>query len=107
MEARQEQRQRRSYTEEFKREAVRLASIDGQSESRVARDLEVSRSLLGKWRRQIQAERSDGHNGSRAFPGQGKARDEELARLQRENARLKEEVEILKKAVGIFTNRPR
>ena len=108
MEAQQEQQQqqRRSYTEEFKREAVRLVSKDGQSESQVARDLQVSRSLLGKWRRQIQAEHSDGHSGSRAFPGQGKARDEELARLQRENVRLKEEVEILKKAVGIFTNRP-
>ena len=41
-----------------------------------------------------------------AFPGKGNPRDEEMARLQRENRRLKEEVEILKKAVGIFTSRP-
>ena len=41
-----------------------------------------------------------------AFPGNGKPKDPELARLQREYARLQEENEILKKAVGIFTARP-
>ena len=99
-----ETQQRRSYTEEFKREAVRLVTTGGHSESQVARDLGVSRSLLGKWRRQLEV---GSHTGQRPFPGQGNPRDEEMARLQRENARLKEEVEILKKAVGIFTNRPR
>ena len=99
-----ETQQRRSYTEEFKREAVRLVTTGGHSESQVARDLGVSRSLLGKWRRQLEV---GAQNGQRAFPGQGNPRDEEMARLQRENARLKEENEILKKAVGIFTNRPR
>ena len=40
------------------------------------------------------------------FPGQGNAQDPELAQLKREMARLREENEILKKAVGIFTIRP-
>ena len=109
-----ETQQRRSYTEEFKREAVRLVTTGGHSESQVARDLGVSRSLLGKWRRQVEAH---SQSGQRPFPGQGNTRDEEMARLQKENARLKEdshlrskwaeEVEILKKAVGIFTSRPK
>jgi len=43
--------------------------------------------------------------GSLAFPGKGHTHDEELRQLQRENQRLKETVKILKKAVGIFTNR--
>ena len=48
-----------------------------------------------------------GQAATRPFPGKGNPRDEELAKLQRELARVKEENEILKKAVGIFTNRPR
>jgi transposase len=105
---------KKSYCEEFKREAVRMA-YDGNhsSAAQVARDLGLCRSLLGKWRRQIEAaeQENSGPSGSstglHAFPGHGNPRDEELARLQRENARLKEEVEILKKAVGIFTSRPK
>lgn len=99
--------QKRSYSEEFKREAVRLVTDGGHSEAQVARDLGVCRSLLGKWRRRIEEESHNGQSGQRAFPGQGNPRDEEMAKLQKENARLKEEVEILKKAVGIFTSRPR
>ncbi len=98
---------KKSYTEEFKREAVRLVSEGGQKEAQVARDLGVCRSLLGKWRRGIQEEPQSGQTGQRTFPGHGNPRDQEMAKLQKENARLKEEVEILKKAMGIFTSRPR
>jgi transposase len=41
--------------------------------------------------------------GEQAFPGQGRPRDEELEALKRENARLRREQEILKKALGLFT----
>ena len=99
--------QKKTCGEEFKREAVRLVTEGGHPEAQVARDLGVCRSLLGKWRRQVQQEVQNGQGGQSTFPGRGIARDEEMARLQRENARLKEEVEILKKAVGIFTSRPR
>src|SRR5919202_1735820 len=105
MEAKKQQKQ--SYTEEFKREAVRLVTEGGQKEAQVARDLGVCRSLLGKWRRRIEEASPNGQAGQRTFPGHGKPRDEEMAKLQKENARLKEENEILKKAVGIFTSRPR
>ncbi len=102
----QAKQQKKSYTKEFKREAVRLVTDGGHSEAQVARDLGVCRSLLGKWPRRIEEESYNGQNGTRTFPGHGNARDEEMARLQKENARLKEEVTILKKAVGIFTSRP-
>ncbi len=91
---------RKSYTEEFKREAVALVEKGG-NRSQIARDLGIHVSLLRKWQEKI-----DG-NPDRPFPGKGNPQDVELAQLKRENTRLKEEVEILKKAVGIFSNRPR
>ncbi len=90
---------RRSFTEEFKREAVRLAKERGNL-SAVARDLGINDSVLQRWKKRLE------EGEQRPFPGQGNSRDQEMATLQRENARLKEENEILKKAVGIFTNRP-
>ena len=93
---------RRSYTEEFKQEAVRLA-IERKNVSAVARDLGLENSVLNRWKHAwLEAQ---GSTNLKAFPGKGNPRDEEFARLQRENARLKEENEVLKKAVGIFTQR--
>ena len=91
---------RKSYTEEFKREAVALVEKNG-NRSQIARDLGIHMSLLRKWQEKING------NPDRPFPGKGNPQDVELAQLKKENARLKEEVEILKKAVGIFSNRPR
>ena len=90
---------RKSYTQEFKREAVRLAKERGNIAA-AARDLGVSDTSLENWKRQLE------RTPENAFPGNGNLRDKETAQLQRENARLKEENEILKKAVGIFTARP-
>ena len=97
---------RRSFTEEFKREAVRLA-IERGNVSAVARDLGIHESVLNRWKRRLQQETQQRPGpGTRTFPGNGNARDQELAKLQRELARVKQENEILKKAVGIFTSRP-
>ena len=90
---------RRSFTEEFKRDAVRLAKERGNL-SAVARDLGINDSLLTKWKQRLEA------SPERPFPGRGNPQDVELAQLKRELARLQEENEILKKAVGIFTVRP-
>ena len=57
--------------------------------------------MIYRWRGRL------AEDGARSFPGSGNPRDEELARLKRENDRLCEEVAILKKAVGIFSHRPR
>lgn len=96
---------RRSFTEEFKREAVRLA-VERGNVSAVARDMGVHESVLNRWKRQLQQEAEQPGPGTRPFPGRGNAHDEEFAKLQRELARVKQENEILKKAVGIFTSRP-
>ena len=90
----------KTYTEEFKREAVRLAKERGNV-AKTAHDLGVSDTSILYWKKQLE------ETPQRPFPGQGNPRDAEMAKLQRENARLKEENEILKKAVGIFTSRPR
>ena len=105
IEGRSEPQPRRSFTEEIKREAVRLA-IERDNVSAVARDLGIGESVLTRWKRRLQEEAEGPASQSRPFPGRGNARDEEVTRLQRENARLKEENAILKKAVGIFTSRP-
>ena len=91
----------RSFTEEFKKEAVRLARERGNL-SAVARDLGINDSVLQRWKKRLETAPLN----EKPFPGRGNPADPEMDRLQRENARLKQENEILKKAVGIFTSRP-
>ena len=88
--------ERKVYTEEFKREAIRLAQERGNI-AQTARELGISDHTLQVWKKQLQ------QTPDNPFPGQGNPRDMELAQAQREVARLREENEILKKAVGIFT----
>jgi len=91
-------RQRRSFTREFKVEAVRRITEQGRSLAEVARDLDLSESLLRGWKQALAAE------GDRAFPGQGHlpAPEEELRRLRAENKRLLMERDILEKAAASF-----
>jgi transposase len=89
---------RKTYSREFKEEAVRLAKQNG-NQSQTARDLGLQLSVLRRWKKELE------QIGEKAFPGKGHSPNEEMRELQRENQRLKETVEILKKAVGIFTNR--
>lgn len=92
--------QRRVFPAEFKRNAVDLVQSSGRSVAEVAKDLGIERGLLDRWRREAR----EAEGGSRkAFTGQGNPRDEELARLQKENADLRETNEILKKSVAIFS----
>jgi transposase len=88
---------RRSFTPEYKREAVRLADDLGNA-SKAARDLGITAGLIHRWRQQLR------DDGARAFPGNGNPRDEEIARLKRELRRSQEQVAILKKAVGIVSS---
>ena len=96
---------RRSFTEEFKREAVRLA-LERGNVSAVARDLGIHETVLTRWKQKVRRETEQPASATRPFPGRGNPADAEMAKLQRELARVKEENEILKKAVGIFTSRP-
>ena len=92
-------RKRTRYSADFKRNAVELTLQDGKMVKEVAEDLGVHPTMLSKWRSEYLAD------GEEAFPGQGnlKESEKELQRLQRENARLREEREILKKALVFFS----
>ena len=87
---------RRRFSEDFKLEAVALSRQPGVTVRQVATDLGVSESLLGKWRRQFV------EHGKQAFPGKGNARDEEVAQLKRELARVKKERDFLRDAAAFF-----
>jgi transposase len=91
--------ERKTYTREFKVEAVRLLESSGKNGHEIERDLGIGSGQVYRWRKQLAAE----GGGIRAFPGTGNPRDEEFVRLKRENAVLREERDILRKAVAIFS----
>jgi transposase len=87
--------QRREFSEEFRLEAVKLAK---RGEVPVARDLGIHDSVLYRWIRRL-----DGKCKLKAADGLSSDERSELARLRREVKRLETEREILKAAVGIFS----
>jgi transposase len=91
-------KKRRTYTPEFKTEAVKLVTEQGYSTAEAARSLGLNENLIRSWRKALEAQ------GDQAFPGQGKlpACDDELRRLRAENKRLLAERDILKKATAFF-----
>ena len=94
---------RRKYSEEFKVEAVRLAREDGRTSSEVAEDLGIRADMLRRWARELELEGDDAFRGS----GNLKSDEDELRQIKRELARVKEERDILKKAVAIFSDQKR
>ena len=89
---------RKKYSKEFKIQAVRMLEEGEKSGHEIEVELGIGAGQVYRWRKQLQAD------GEQAFPGNGKARDEELARLRKENRDLREERDILRKAVAIFSN---
>jgi transposase len=83
-------RQRRSFSEEFKREAVKLVDQTGSSKADIARDLGISASLLARWHREEEAGKSPAAKASDAVSA------EEYERMRRELAKVKTERDILK-----------
>jgi transposase len=94
---------RRKYDREFKLEAVRLVTQGGRSVVEVAKDLGIHENLLYNWRRKYLDDTAH------SFPGKGhlKPADEEMRRLKKELLDVKEERDILKKALAIFSKHPR
>ena len=90
--------QRRKFSREFKREAVRLVRERGVTVAQAARDLDVHENVLRKWVREFDAD------SRQAFPGPGQMKPEQLEidRLRKEVAKLKAERDILKKAAAYF-----
>ena len=93
---------RKTYTREFKLQALRLLTDQGLSVAEVARRLGVGENCLRHWRKAAQEQ------GDAAFPGQGRlsAGEEELRRLRAEVQRLRAERDLLKKAAAYFANPP-
>ena len=87
---------RRKFSPEYKYEAVQLVRSTQQPMSETARSLGINPNLLGRWCREIEAD------GKKAFPGVGKPRDEEIANLKRELARVKKERDFLQEAAAFF-----
>ena len=87
---------RRKFSAEFKRGAVEQASQPGVSCAQVARELGIRDTLLTRWKREAQGQ------GQVAFGGTGVPRDEELARMKRELARVKKERDFLREAATFF-----
>jgi transposase-like protein len=87
-----------SYTKEFKQEAVKRVETSNKTKSEIARDLGISDSALSKWCKEF------ANHGEEAFPGKGHqtSLEEEVKQLKRENEILRQERNILKKAVRIF-----
>ena len=95
---------RRTYSEEFKKDAVEHSITSEKAVIEVAQDLGIAHSNLRRWRAQY------GKSGKLAFPGNGKQRltpqEEEIKRLKEELYDVRQERDILKKALAIFTKKP-
>jgi transposase len=91
-------KKRRTFSREFKLEAVRLVRDRGVSVAQAARDLDIHENVLRNWVKDLEADAQV------AFPGRGKLKpeQEEIDRLRREVAKLKAERDILKKAAAYF-----
>ena len=94
---------KKTYTKEFKTDAVNLVKEQNYTIAEASRRLEISESMLGKW---VRSARNEGDD---AFRGNGNmtAEQKEIHQLREENRRLKMEKEILKKATVFFAKETR
>jgi transposase len=88
----------KNYDKNYKIEVIRRVKEQGQKVPDLAKELGIHENTIYKWLGQFNKDKEN------AFPGSGnlKPEDEELRRLRRENATMKEEIEILKKAAAYF-----
>jgi transposase len=91
---------RRRYTREFKLEALQLLETSDKSASEIERDLGIGKGNLYRWKRKLSKDGQD------AFPGHGRLTPEQerIRQLERENEVLRQQRDILKKAVAIFSH---
>jgi transposase len=94
---------RRTFSREFKIEAVRLVRERGVSVAQASRDLDLHENMLRRWTKEVAVDPAQ------AFPGHGQERPDraEVERLRREVAKLRAERDILKKAAAYFAREAR
>jgi transposase len=91
---------KKPYDKEFKENAVNLYLKSNRPYREIAKNLGIAQSTLASW---VEAKKRDGEE---AFPGKGhqKQSDAEVTKLRKELANVREERDILKKALGIFSS---
>ncbi len=99
---RKKPRPRRSFTPEFKAEIVELCQRGDRSVGQVARDFDLTETVVREWARQAWRDA-----GTHVDGGLTSVEREELVRLRRECRRLREDVEILKRATAFFAKETR
>ena len=97
-----EPRRRRSFAPEFKAEIVELCQRGDRSVGQVAKDFDLTETAVREWVKQAQRDAGSRHDG-----GLTTAERKELTELRRENRRLREDVEILKRATAFFAKETR
>jgi len=93
--------QRRRFSAEYKREAVAMLESPGVTVNQIAAELGIGATVLGRWRRELRQE------SAQAFRGNGRPRDENLALLRRELARVTKERDFLREAAAFFARASR
>jgi transposase len=98
-----DRKKRKSYSQEFKVEAVKLITHKGYSIAEASRSLGVEYSVLRRWKNELE------QDPQHAFPGKGRLRppDEEIRSLKKKLDRVTEERDILKKALAYFAEHQR
>ena len=91
---------RRTYTDGFKREAIQLLETSGKTARQLEQELGIGKTCLSRWKRELEGK------GEQAFPGQGRVppEQEQIQELERQVEILRQERDILKKAVAIFAH---
>ena len=93
-------RPRRSFTAEFKADIVERCRRGDRTIGQVARDFDLTETAVREWVRQAEVDAGE-------RPGLSSAERDELAELRRENRRLREAVEVLKRATAFFAKETR
>lgn len=96
--------QYRTYTEEFKLEALELLKSSGKTARQIERDLGITPGLLVKWRDRYQVISKDAEQAHLGLSDMEEAK-REIQRLRRRLAEVEEEREILKKTINIFSRK--
>jgi len=91
---------RSKYDKEFKLNSIRLCEESDLSQRDFEKEMGIGAGCISHWKHELR------ESEKQAFPGNGTPRDQEIAAFKREIERLKQERDILKKAVGIFSKPP-
>lgn len=94
-------RERRKYSREFKMEAILMYENGERSASEIERELGITKGLLGKWKQELNRQPKK----EEAFPGNGRLTDTDahIRQLERENLLLRQDKDILKKVLTMYS----